>query len=258
MPSARDLLLLLSGALTPVATLLAGPFPFESDLQEFMPTADLSLQIDADSVFHEASSSWLHAPDRESPEPRDWWHSDDLIVQLSAIDDVFMDLAEAPCIVTTETQFSPTMETEELPESADDFEISVGGIDFDNTAFVWEKSPQRRRRVSAAYVQWGRVMRVEVREPGQGRGVFGPGYRSRSIQPRPRGAEWELASGIAWREFLYGESYARRFRDTTLGLRWDLTKSTQLHLIYTRSLFEVTEEGDPVNRGLGLRTEWKF
>ncbi|MDX1968217.1 MAG: hypothetical protein SFV23_13660 [Planctomycetaceae bacterium] len=116
----------------------------------------------------------------------------------------------------------------------------------------------RRRRISAAYLQFGRVARVEVRQPGHSDGALGPRRRTRTFKPRPRGQDWELATGITWREFLQGDSSARHFRDTTLGLRWDLGTAAQLHLVYTRSFLDALDESDPANRGLGFRTQWQF
>lgn len=126
--------------------------------------------------------------------------------------------------------------------------------------FARPHSPRvgRRRRISAAYLQFGRVARVEVRQPGHSDGALGPRRRSRTFKPRPRGQDWELATGITWREFLQGDSSAHHFRDTTLGLRWDLGTAAQLHLVYTRSFLDALDESDPANRGLGFRTQWQF
>lgn len=120
-------------------------------------------------------------------------------------------------------------------------------------------SPRRRRyKIPAAYLQFGRVVRTEVRRPGQPSSALGPNHRRQVVKVRPNGRPWEVATGITWREFLNGDSDARPFRDTTLGLRWDLSASSQLNFVWTRSFNDETDDGYPVTRGLRLQTQWEF
>ena len=217
-------------------------------------------------LFRDAETPWLHDAASKS-NSADTFH--ELSREVADLLDETQTLLLVPESVLSGTNDAVRLASE-TPDEFDrrsenglpDDSIWLSELDLDamTTGLPLDAAPRSRRqhRLASAFVQVGRLVRTEIREPGQGSGVLSPNHRSRIVQPRADGPIWEVATGVTWKEFLQGDSYARRFRDTSLGFRWDLSRATQVHLVWTRSFLEETDDGLPANRGVKLQTQWEF